>query len=88
MLEQWKEELEVRFGLTFEILDRDYIQRVRQGQEVVATLDAYQDWKIPADRFGNIDEFGAICALFCSAHAGYIVGQSLVVDGGVTNSTF
>ena len=30
MLEQWKEELEVRFGLTFEILDRDYIQRVRQ----------------------------------------------------------
>jgi 3-oxoacyl-[acyl-carrier protein] reductase len=46
------------------------------------------DWHIPADRFGNIDEFGAICALFCSAHAGYIVGQSLVVDGGVTNSTF
>lgn len=46
------------------------------------------DWQIPADRFGNIDEFGAICALFCSAHAGYIVGQSLVVDGGVTNSTF
>ncbi|NND68527.1 MAG: SDR family oxidoreductase [Halioglobus sp.] len=46
------------------------------------------DWHIPADRFGNIDEFGAICALFCSAHAGYIVGQSLVIDGGVTNSTF
>jgi 3-oxoacyl-[acyl-carrier protein] reductase len=46
------------------------------------------EWRIPADRFGNIDEFGAICALFCSAQASYIVGQSLVVDGGVTNATF
>jgi RND family efflux transporter MFP subunit len=26
-----------------------YIQRVRQGQPVTATLDAYQDWKIPAE---------------------------------------
>lgn len=46
------------------------------------------EWRIPANRFGNIDEFGAICALFCSQHASYIVGQSLVVDGGVTTSTF
>jgi superfamily II DNA or RNA helicase len=30
MLEQWKEELEQRFGLIFEILDRAYIERVRQ----------------------------------------------------------
>jgi len=30
MLDQWKEELENRFGLTFEILNRDYIERVRQ----------------------------------------------------------
>ena len=46
------------------------------------------DWGIPANRFGNIEEFGAVCATFCSAHAGYITGQSLVVDGGVTNCTF
>jgi 3-oxoacyl-[acyl-carrier protein] reductase len=46
------------------------------------------EWRIPADRFGNIDEFGAVCATFCSIHAGYITGQSLVVDGGVTTSTF
>lgn len=46
------------------------------------------EWRIPADRFGTIEEFGAICALFCSNQASYIVGQSLVVDGGVTNSTF
>lgn len=30
MLLQWKDELETRFGLTFEILDKDYIARVRQ----------------------------------------------------------
>lgn len=30
MLLQWKDELEARFGLTFEILDKDYITRVRR----------------------------------------------------------
>jgi SNF2 family DNA or RNA helicase len=30
MLLQWKEELEARFGLQFEILDKDYIQHVRR----------------------------------------------------------
>ena len=30
MLPQWKDELESRFGLTFEILDRDYLDRVRE----------------------------------------------------------
>jgi SNF2 family DNA or RNA helicase len=32
MLYQWKSELDSRFGLTFEILDREYIERVRQQQ--------------------------------------------------------
>lgn len=30
MLLQWKEELEARFGLTFEILDKEYMKRVRR----------------------------------------------------------
>ncbi len=30
MLLQWQEELESRFGLTFEILDKDYMKRVRR----------------------------------------------------------
>ncbi|KAA1258073.1 RNA polymerase-associated protein RapA [Rubripirellula obstinata] len=30
MLLQWKEELESRFGLTFEILDKEYMKRVRR----------------------------------------------------------
>jgi len=30
MLLQWKEELESRFGLTFEIMDREYLSRIRR----------------------------------------------------------
>ncbi|VVT13037.1 3-oxoacyl-ACP reductase [Sphingomonas sp. EC-HK361] len=38
--------------------------------------------RIPAKRFGEPDEFGAACAFLCSVHAGYITGQSLLLDGG------
>ena len=37
---------------------------------------------IPAQRFGDPSEFGAACAFLCSARAGYITGQSLLLDGG------
>ena len=37
---------------------------------------------IPAKRFGTAEEFGHACAFFCSARAGYITGQNLVLDGG------
>ena len=43
---------------------------------------------IPAGRFGNPDDTGAFVALFCSEFANYVTGQSLVVDGGVSNSVF
>ena len=41
---------------------------------------------VPANRFGNPDEFGRACAFLCSADSGYIVGQNLLVDGGSVNS--
>lgn len=43
---------------------------------------------IPAKRFGTPDEFGAACAFLCSAHAGYITGQNLLIDGGAYPGTF
>lgn len=43
---------------------------------------------IPAGRYGTSAEFGAACAFLCSDHAGFIVGQNLLVDGGAFNSTF
>lgn len=41
---------------------------------------------VPARRFGNPDEFGQACAFLCSAHAGYITGQNILLDGGLFNS--
>lgn len=43
---------------------------------------------VPAKRFGQPDEFGAACAFLCSAHAGYITGQNLLIDGGVFPGAF
>ncbi len=43
---------------------------------------------IPAKRFGTADEFGAACAFLCSAHAGYITGQNLLIDGGTFPGAF
>src|SRR6266852_6426709 len=37
---------------------------------------------VPARRFGSPDEFGAACAFLCSAQAGYITGQNILIDGG------
>jgi 3-oxoacyl-[acyl-carrier protein] reductase len=37
---------------------------------------------VPAKRFGSPDEFGAACAFLCSAQAGYITGQNILIDGG------
>lgn len=42
---------------------------------------------IPAQRYGTRQEFGAACAFLCSQHAGFIVGQNLLLDGGATNLT-
>jgi 3-oxoacyl-[acyl-carrier protein] reductase len=42
----------------------------------------------PAGRFGTIEEFGAACAFLCSVHAGYVVGQNLLLDGGQYPGTF
>ncbi|KPA23022.1 3-oxoacyl-(acyl-carrier-protein) reductase FabG [Shimia sp. SK013] len=42
---------------------------------------------IPAGRYGTAEEFGATCAFLCSQHAGFIVGQNVLLDGGGVNST-
>ncbi|SFK54707.1 SDR family oxidoreductase [Shimia haliotis] len=41
---------------------------------------------IPAGRYGTADEFGATCAFLCSQHAGFIVGQNVLLDGGAFSS--
>lgn len=42
---------------------------------------------VPAKRFGTPEEFGELAAFLCSAQAGYITGQSILIDGGMFNSS-
>lgn len=42
----------------------------------------------PAGRFGTPAEFGDACAYLCSAQAGFITGQNLLLDGGHYPGTF
>lgn len=48
---------------------------------------AAREQTIPARRYGTRAEFGAMCAFLCSEHAGFIVGQNILCDGGATNAT-
>ena len=59
----------------------------KSGQPIEAVMDARRK-TIPAQRFGTPEEFGAICAFLCSAHAGYITGQNVLADGGAYTGTF
>ncbi len=64
--------------------------RLQSGQSLTAeaTGRAVDDVRgtaaaaIPAKRFGDPSEFGAACAFLASDRAGYITGQSLLIDGG------
>jgi 3-oxoacyl-[acyl-carrier protein] reductase len=42
----------------------------------------------PAGRFGRPEEIGVYCAFLCSAQAGFITGQNLLIDGGKYPGTF
>jgi len=67
--------------------DTDRLRATMQGLaqktgKPMAELLATRASAIPAKRFGNGPEFGAICAFLCSQHAGYITGQNILADGG------
>jgi 3-oxoacyl-[acyl-carrier protein] reductase len=53
----------------------------------MAEAQKQREATIPARRYGTRAEFGAACAFLCSQHAGFIVGQNILLDGGATNAT-
>ncbi len=57
------------------------------GKDLETLMDAARD-AVPIGRFGAPAEFGAVCAFVCSAHAGYLVGQNILIDGGSYPGTF
>ena len=70
--------------------------RLRSGLEATASMlgkpldefSAERMAEIPSGRFGYPEEFGKACAFLCSAHAGYITGQNLLIDGGAYHGSF
>ena len=58
-------------------------QKLADARKVpLSVIDGERKAAIPAGRFGTADEFGAVVAFLCSAHAGFITGQNLLIDGG------
>jgi len=73
--------------------DTDRLRAVMQAAAVKAgkSLEVVSEARrqtIPARRFGQPEEFGAICAFLCSQQAGYINGQNILADGGAYPGTF
>jgi 3-oxoacyl-[acyl-carrier protein] reductase len=56
--------------------------------QAVDSIAAARAKTVPAQRFGNADEFGAVCAFLCSAQAGYLTGQNILLDGGAYPGAF
>ena len=73
--------------------DTDRLRVTMQGtaQKTGQSLDAVAQARrmmAPAQRFGTAEEFGAYCAFICSASAGFLTGQNLLLDGGAYPGTF
>ena len=68
-----------------------HTRRIDEYYDKMASLDPNTDAEAlmqrdlahqPSGRFGDPAEFGAACAFLCSAQAGYINAQNLLLDGG------
>jgi 3-oxoacyl-[acyl-carrier protein] reductase len=71
--------------------DRLRVTMVGTAQKTGRSLDEVAQARremAPARRFGTAEEFGALCAFVCSAQAGFLVGQNLLIDGGAFPGTF
>ena len=43
---------------------------------------------MPMGRYGEASELAAVCAFLCSSRAGYVSGQTIVIDGAAGRSIF
>ncbi|SED84248.1 SDR family oxidoreductase [Rhodobacter sp. 24-YEA-8] len=64
----------------------DRVIRAKAKREGITETEAAAAMagSVPAQRLGTAEDFGPIAAFLCSVHAGYITGQNIAVDGGLT----
>src|SRR5207237_368872 len=99
MLLQWQEELENRFGLMFEILDKDYITRVRQERGfgvnpwstharflVSHRLLADETYATPLCNWLDTFRPGSLLILDEAHHAAPSSGQRYAIDSHITRA--
>jgi 3-oxoacyl-[acyl-carrier protein] reductase len=66
-------------------IDTDRIIELMGSREAA---EAFVRENVPARRMGTVEEFAAVAVFLCSARAGYVTGETVVVDGGMTRSVF
>ena len=58
----------------------------RMAEEIIAERgDSYRQ-EIPLQRFGQPGEVASVIRFLCSADSSYVTGQTITVDGGITNA--
>jgi 3-oxoacyl-[acyl-carrier protein] reductase len=64
-------------------------ERMMEGLAGDASLDSVAEWteKIPMGRMGRPEDAGALAAFLASERAGWITGQTILLDGGYTRAT-
>jgi 3-oxoacyl-[acyl-carrier protein] reductase len=72
---------------TDRLVDTARTQAEREGLSEEEQLARWRAGEV-SGRFGKPEEFGAVCAFLCSANAGYVTGQNLLMDGGTYPGTF
>ena len=75
-------------GVTFNAVlpGRIATERLVSGYASLEAAEAAAAGEVPAARLGSPEEVAAAAAYFCSQAAGYVTGQWLLVDGGLTRS--
>lgn len=66
-------------------------QNVRMNSVLAGFVDSYPEQasivaRIPAGRYGRVEELAATIAFLLSDDAGYVTGQNLLVDGGLVGA--
>jgi 3-oxoacyl-[acyl-carrier protein] reductase len=75
-------------GVTFNAVlpGRIATERIASGHGGMEAAQEAARTEVPAARLGTPQEVADVAAFLCSARAGYVTGQSVLVDGGLTRS--